>query len=41
MAISVVLAVGDIGDELVSKIKERPSDCAPAMARGAATWARW
>ena len=41
MAISAVLAVGEIGDELVAKIAERAVPCGPAMAPEAATWALW
>ncbi len=42
MAISVVLAVDPIADELVAKIAERACPrCAPATAAAAPTWARW
>ena len=42
MAISALVAVEPIADELVGKIKERMAQAAaPATAPAAATWARW
>lgn len=41
MAISAVLAVGEIGDTLVQKIKERTVGLRTGDGPAAATWARW
>ena len=41
MAISALVVVEPVADELVAKITERMARCAPATGGAARTWARW